>query len=539
MSICFLLLVLFSWGYGFTIENLKLKPLELTDYFPASSNQIWMKINDGFVLSDLNEDYLEKQKKSITLKTAVIPFVWQIWWVWILAILLGLVIIWKYRTILHQNQILKRLVDEHTNELQSQRDNLQEMVQTQTLELKIAKEKAEHSDHLKSVFLANMSHEIRTPMNAIMGFLEVLSFSDLSEDEHQHFTRMVLQSGETLVTLIDDILDLSMIEADELLINPKKCDVDELCYGISEIFRETTQKDKDGRVKVEFRRNGELTNKRKIKNPLSMEIDPIRLKQILLNLMSNALKFTESGEVVLNYETEGNGSRKGGKYVSFSVSDTGIGIPIDQLDEVFDRFHKVRSTGEKLYRGTGLGLTISTKLAKLMGGSISVESVLGEGSVFTVRLPWVDEYSSAKPTRVSVKKGNYHRAFALDGMDDLSAYSILVAEDEEPNYAFIEEVLSRTGMRIVWAKNGEEALGLYEKETFDLVLLDLKMPRISGFEVIRSIRGINPDIPIIVQSAFAMEEDRQVCSDAGSTDFIAKPFTIEQLYSTLKKHLNA
>lgn len=500
-----------------------------------------------------NDGYWNDSPRRLDIR--ILPPFWQTWWFRLsigslLVLIPALLFFLRLRQIHLQKERLEFTVSERTHELeeaysqlelkqeqiQSQnkelhfhREELEAKVQIRTKELEFAKEKAEHSDRLKSAFLANMSHEIRTPMNAIMGFLEILGFSDIEESDRNHYTRLIMQSGETLLALIDDILDLSRIEANELVTIAEPTDIGEICYDLYQIYVRVLEQKKKSEVEIRYIPDPSIKSDT---GGVILDVDPVRFKQVLTNLLSNAAKFTESGSIELQYRI----AAEDGK-IHFTVTDTGVGIPKEGINQIFDRFHKVHVDDDKLYGGTGLGLTISLRLAELMDGSISVESSPGIGSSFTLTLPYK---KPSHPFDLSGNKSTSRRELAIDSslnesFPDFTRYSILVAEDEAPNYEFIRQVFNGTGGRLVWAKDGEQAIQLFKEEHFDLLLLDLKMPRKDGYEVIREVREINKNIPIIIQSAFAMIEDREASIQAGANDFISKPFTVKQLCSSIAK----
>ena len=431
----------------------------------------------------------------------------------------------------------QRQVRRQNEELIIHRENLEAMVQTRTQELEMAKEKAERSDVLKSAFLANMSHEIRTPMNAIIGLLELLRQQGLSQEERDQYQDVIKQSGHTLLKLIDDILDLSRVEAGEATVHLEQVDVDGVCEELYALFNEVLKIEKGGRVALVLERRGrEGIALPSSQRSLLARFDPVRLKQILTNLLSNASKFTDAGEVRFGYTVEVGA---GGSLLRFFVQDTGIGIARDQIDRVFERFHKLEEAGGRRFRGTGLGLTISQKFAALMGGEITLESEEGRGSRFSVTFPLGPEPSGARGVerRLGKQSGGKSPLGLLE--TDLSGYSILVAEDEEPNYLFIRKTLELTGARATWAYDGERAIELFAPGAFDLVLLDLKMPRKDGYAALAHIRSLDTAVPVVVQTAYAMDGDRERAIVGGATDFLAKPYTPEQLVAKLLQNLSS
>ncbi|MDQ8183996.1 two-component regulator propeller domain-containing protein [Pelagicoccus sp. SDUM812002] len=419
-------------------------------------------------------------------------------------------------------------LEEANAKTQSHGELLERTVRERTKELEIAKDKAEHSDRLKSAFLANMSHEIRTPMNAIIGFLHMLESTDLRDEERRHFHEIISQSSKSLMSLIDDILDLSAIEAGEAEIALQPSDIDEICEELGALFRESLLAQKKGKVSYKFEKN--VSRHLEEAGPLITVIDPLRLKQILWNLLSNALKFTEEGEIRLRVsvkDDEGDGSPE----IHFSVKDTGIGIPKEEHKRIFNRFHKLDEDGKKLYRGTGLGLAITQTLTTLMDGVITLESEPNVGTQFFVTFPYRSKLESTDPA-------SKHAKLSSDRNEvDLSAFNLLVVEDETPNFEYISRVLKRTGINIQWVDRGGTALEKFKSQPFDLVLLDLKLPEVDGHEIARQIREIAPDIPIIVQSAFAMRDDVHRSKEAGANEHLSKPFSPGALIDILSKYL--
>lgn len=441
---------------------------------------------------------------------------------------------------------LERAVDQRTKDLRQANDQLnranrqilqhgeelERTVKLRTKELQIAKSKAEHSDRLKSAFLANMSHEIRTPMNAIVGFLHILESKEISDEERSQYGSIIRKSTESLMRLIDDILDLSKIEAGQAEISPKPTNVEAICEELGALFRETLSSQKKG--EVAYRHFAEIPEEFESVSALSFYIDPHRLKQILWNLLSNALKFTDAGEVALGYKiyrcTDNNESYQ----IKFTVRDTGIGIPKDQHKNVFNRFHKLNADQKKLHRGTGLGLAITLTLTELMGGKIELESEPQQGTTFYVTFPFDPVMKNSANLPASPRNDTSPPLLETD----FSGCKILLVEDEQPNHDYINRALSKTGASVQWARSGREALELYRKGSFDLVLLDLKIPEIDGYEVARKIREQDQQIPIIAQSAYAMSSDHRRSIEAGANEHLVKPFRPQQLIETLERHLH-
>lgn len=379
------------------------------------------------------------------------------------------------------------------------------------------KERAEESDQLKSAFLANMSHEIRTPMNAILGFTELLTMpdSEVTPEEKENFIKLINNSGNNLLQLIDDIIDISKIEAGQLKIIKKDCDLNISLNDICQSFLEIRKH--KGKEKVDIRLNDNAKDQN-----ITIKTDPLRLNQIFTNLIDNALKFTEDGFIEFGYEVQNK------KELLFYVKDTGLGMDQKKKDLVFDRFTKLEDT-TRLYRGAGLGLAISKSLVELLGGKIWVESASGVGSTFYFTLP----FDLIKSTKSSLKVVDFNEFYDWQGK------TILVAEDEPANIIYIEEVLRITKAKIIKAANGKEAVkAVAENNDIDIIIMDIKMPEMDGFEATKRIKLINKDIPVISQSAYAMPSDIDKGLAFGMNDYLIKPVKPKVLLSVINKHLN-
>lgn len=386
------------------------------------------------------------------------------------------------------------------------------------IDLKNAKEKAEESDRLKSSFLANMSHEIRTPMNAIIGFSDLLVDSDTGSDEREELVTHINNNCNTLLHLIDDIIDLAKIESNELTIYVKNTDVNTIIQDLHETFNEVKKKINKKHIEIQLDNSN-------FKDNFYLKTDPYRLSQILTNLTDNALKYTEKGSVHVGYKIDDSS-----KQVKFYVQDTGIGIPEEQQESIFKRFNKIESDTTKLYRGTGLGLTITKNLIERLGGNIFVESELNKGSTFYFTLPL--DYSN------TIEKNDL-KQFVVENHKNWKDKTVLIAEDEESNYKFLEMLLKNKGMKLLRAENGFEAIEIIKgKQPIDLVLMDIKMPGMNGLEATRKIKEIKPETPIIIQTAYAMQNDENDSLNAGGDDYIAKPIKKEKLISLLEKWIN-
>jgi signal transduction histidine kinase/ligand-binding sensor domain-containing protein/CheY-like chemotaxis protein len=440
----------------------------------------------------------------------------------------------RIRRVEIQKSMLKAMVDERTSELDAanhelekknkeleiHQNNLEHLVEKRTEELNTAKEKAERADQLKSSFLANMSHEIRTPLNAIVGFSSLLEYSEEERSSSDlEYIGHINENSNLLLLLVDDILDISKIEAGQLEINTRP-------FKANEILAEVHSYSKIHNTKkqVEVVLNNELEVE-----DLTLVSDRYRVKQILNNLASNALKFTDSGEIEIGFRQEGG-------HLVFYVRDTGIGINPEDQEIIFERFTKIEKPNEALFRGTGLGLAISRKLSEMLDGSLTVESKLSEGSIFKLSFP----KDVARDVNYSGFLGKSHAALKRSIEFDWSDRKILIVEDEETNYIFLKNAISRTKAKVLWADDGAKAVELYKDEgPFDIVLMDLKMPKMNGYDALVAIRELEPGQIILAQTAYARPEDETAVFEAGFDGYLAKPIELSELYDLIESFLKA
>ena len=405
------------------------------------------------------------------------------------------------------------------NKLQDERELLEIRVLERTKELNTAKEKAEESDKLKSAFLANMSHEIRTPLNAILGFSALIRDSSTTAEELDEYYRMMETSGNDLINLIDDILDISLIEANQIKINLQDINVVQLAEEVFRTFKQSLYAENPHiPVTPVFVVPSE-------KADYVLYTDPLRLKQILLNILNNAIKFTPEGSIEFCYfpnETK--------THLVFYIKDTGIGIPKNQQEKIFERFTKVADIKTKHYRGTGLGLSIALKLTQLLNGDITVESELNVGSVFYLTFPMTKVLS---PIVIPEKKTKD------ESLAFLSGKVILIAEDVEYNYRYLEIILSKNqDVKILWAKNGLEAVDLCRKNhDINIVLMDIQMPEMNGLDATSLIKSENKSLPVIAQTAYATHPDILAARKAGCDDIVVKPINKNELLRKMAERI--
>lgn len=370
---------------------------------------------------------------------------------------------------------------------------------------------ASAASEAKSQFLAHMSHEIRTPLNGIIGIADLLSQSQLDDSQSQYL-RTIRNSGEALLAIINDILDFSKIEAGKLELENTNFCLKELGQSLNDIFiAQLSQK----KLEFQFNIDPDL--------PEFVKGDPLRLKQVLLNLVGNSLKFTEQGGVYINVKVVQSLPRL---KIEFNVTDTGIGIPKEKQRSLFQAFTQVDSSTTRKYGGTGLGLQISQRLVELMNGKIDVQSQPGKGSSFIFS---IDLDAGEKP---SVAKASAHIS-----QHPASDVRVLVAEDNRTNQIVIGAMLTKLGYTFDLFENGKEAIQSLNNNAYDLILMDCQMPVLDGLEATKEIRKSPQwkDLPIVALTAGATDKEQSECTSAGMNDFLSKPITIDVLENTLKK----
>jgi len=385
--------------------------------------------------------------------------------------------------------------------------------QEKTKQLAIAKSRAEESDKLKSAFLMNLSHEIRTPMNAILGFTDLLSNPDISEEEKKEFISIIKQSGRNLIDIIDDLVEMSKIDSNIVKPNIYPVDLEELVKTIHTSYSIIHKNNK-----VEFKVIS--PDNKPSKNILT---DGTKLQEIITNLLNNAFKFTEEGYVLLEYNID-----EPDKRIVFRVKDSGIGIPDEFQKSVFKRFSKINAKGISANEGLGLGLAISKAYVEMLGGKIRFESQSGVGTTFTVYIPlqYDETENTDKPAAkvtVPVNVGNEK--------------IILVAEDDNINFILLEKLLKMHGFTVLRAKDGWEAVQICkENDEVDLVFMDIKMPNLNGYEAFQRIREFNAGIPIIAQTSYSFSEEIEKIKEIGFNDYMSKPLDKSKILFLIKKY---
>jgi CheY-like chemotaxis protein len=420
--------------------------------------------------------------------------------------------------------IVNRKKSKIEKQLTQNKKNLELLVEQKTEELKTShteRRYALESDRLKSAFLANMSHELRTPMNAIIAFSNFLKDPQISPEKRDEYINYITTAGDTLLHLVDDIIDSAKIESKQLTINPIRCNITDLLFELREVFSEIRGKKQRSHLELKI-------SEASRKEDVYIITDPLRLKQVLSNLLENALKYTTEGFIEFGYVTE-TGS------VTFFVKDTGIGIPKDKFEYIFQRFSQIEYTVKDSFRGTGLGLSITKNLVELLGGTIWVESEMGTGSTFYFSIPSEKIESEPRPFGSDKKKVKQDKAQLFDW----SNKNVLVAEDEDLNYKVLESVLTRAKANVWRAKDGLEAVEVCQATSIDLVLMDIQMPRMDGYAATHKIKQFNKDLPIIAQTSYAMTGERENCLAAGCDDYLSKPLNLEELLIKCNRYLSS
>jgi PAS domain S-box-containing protein len=379
-------------------------------------------------------------------------------------------------------------------------------------ELKYAKMKAEESNNLKTSFLHNISHEIRTPMNAIVGFSNLLKEPDISREKQQNYTELIIDSSHQLLSIVDDVVNISTIEAGRVELNMVETDINKI---LQSLYNQYYLKARAKKIKL-------IMNDTNVVEDLVINTDEIKLFQILSNLISNSIKYTDKGKVEYGYYVKNN-------IIEFYVKDTGIGINSEDHERIFERFYRIENSDRTIVSGMGLGLSISKLYCDMMGGKIWLESAPNKGSAFYFYLPL---------NPVAVKKNELLQHFENKLNDLAESPIILIAEDEPYNLKLIEEYLDNSNIQLIFASNGIDVVEKVKANSnIALILMDIKMPLMNGLEATKQIRSFNQSIPIIAQTAYSKYADKKEALSWGCNEYLIKPIHKDQLIGLLNKYL--
>ncbi len=372
-------------------------------------------------------------------------------------------------------------------------------------------ERAENSNKTKSMFLANMSHEIRTPLSAIIGYSELLKEEQIGLEEKNHYIEVIQRTGDHLNSIINDILDISKIEAGHLEIKKSLVHLPTIISEVRSVLESKTRG-----------KNLDLIIQQTPRLPEYLITDPNRLKQILFNIAGNAVKFTQNGFVKISIDAND-------KTIRFLISDSGIGIPEEDKPHLFNQFKQATNNNSQRIEGTGLGLALSRLMAQLLGGNVTlVESRIGQGSIFLAEIAFI------LPEKQILPSADLNGDFT-SSPTPLSAYKILVVDDVADNRFLVKRLLEKKGAQIVLAENGLKAIEIAKADpTISIILMDIQMPVMNGYTATKELRKMNIKIPIIALTANAMSEDRDKCIEAGCDDYLSKPINTSELLSKLK-----
>jgi hypothetical protein len=515
----------------------------LDQHNSENHNQLHLKIYDGDSISDEtllyeSQNTLNKNSVELSLNTLLLPielngkkwtlqftqpkiassFISMTFIVLVGGIISSFLLSFLVFSLSNTALFAKRMANKLTVDLLDKNNELiaiNELLEESHSELKISKEKAEESNRLKSAFLANMSHEIRTPMNAILGFSELLEQPELTDEKQKKYFEIIKKSGKRLLNVINDIIDISKVEAGQMEVLISEVNITEQINEVYAFFSSETMK----------RGISLVINNLLASNEIIIKSDSHKINAILVNLVKNAMKYCEEGTIEIGVE-------KKESFFEFYVKDTGAGIAKDRQNAIFDRFVQADIEDVRALQGSGLGLSISKAYVEMLGGEIWLESELGKGSTFYFTIPGEIQIAENK---VSVQSVN----LSTESENVVNKLKVLIVEDDESSEIFISQLVNELSKEIFIARNGAEAVELCRNNpTIDLVLMDVKMPVMDGYEATNKIRQFNKDVIIIAQTAFALIGDKEKLIAAGCNDYIYKPINKDELIKMIKRYFN-
>lgn len=485
-------------------------------------------IEENNISIELPLFYLENGMKIRIIMEQVQAYSWIMIILFFLCVILVLgfaYTLWKMNLQIEMRKKIENSLTKNENILKKQNEKYFDLseklikssrnIKKANIALKIAKDHAEESDRLKTAFLQNMSHEIRTPMNAIIGFSDLLSDNFENKAKLERFAKIINQRCNDLLHIITDILDIAKIESGQLPVNISVCKLKSLCEELNSLFEDYQTRMINKNIQFRFKVLSDLSE-------LTILTDQAKLKQIFTNLIDNAYKFTDVGSI------EGICRLTENNKLVFSVSDTGIGIPKEKQTAIFDRFVQIEHSSNKNIGGTGIGLSIVNGLVEILGAEITLDSEVGKGSTFSISFPAIClqklilQEKIEEEVEISFEQGNR---------------TILLVEDDLYNSDFIREILNTYNFTVLKTISGSEAVEISKTQKLDLVLMDIRLPDIDGYEATRQIKLGKPNLKIIAQTAFASKNERQKAIDAGCSDYISKPIDRKVLLDMLKEHL--
>lgn len=413
------------------------------------------------------------------------------------------------RKLIEQQLLQKSEIIETQNEELKQINKEYKLINDELFKSKI---KAEESDKLKSAFLANMSHEIRTPMNGIVGFADLLNNPGLRDRKRKEYTSIIIERSNHLLNIVNDILDISKIEAGLVTVKNESVSINKL---MGELWTYYSNNEKLKKIRLEKKCGLDGLN-------VNIYADKTKITQVLNNLLNNAIKFTNQGNIAFGYELKEN-------MLEFFVQDTGIGIPDDHIEKIFERFRQVDLELTKNYGGTGLGLSISKELVRIMGGKIWIESELGVGTKVLFDIPYIRLDNEAGLT------SEHYKAF---NERNIKGKSVLIVDDDAVNLHYLREIMSELKLNIFEAKNGLDAVVKFKKnKCISLILMDIKMPVMNGIEATKLIKSNSQNIKVVMQTAYAMNAEKEMALKEGCDDYISKPLNKEKVIEVIKRYL--